>query len=355
MIDALSIYSCWKCFSYINYYNYNPILKMQIVESKDLENIKLPIADICVFNGHVVASMYNRSMKIFKDAQITKEIVLPSTLTKIHAFDNQILLGISFTEGTLTVLNIEFEIVDVIHGFKNAHILSSLGDKVFVGTTDNKMMILQRNGTAYSRTNIDTNIENKHMFDLISIKKSSKVLTAMCPGEKVIALGFESTLALFNLDMKEIFTKELMSCINSICFCGANLIVGTVDGKIHYENVYVFEESFIFNSHFKSQGATKVHFPVTCVYLDNGDMMQDEFLNDDKQPNDELISVGYDGKLAKWDLKNRKLIDSVANFGELFLRKMVVENEKVYCLIENHEIDPNGNILRLIDMKMNKC
>lgn len=315
---------------------------MLIVESEDIKNIKLPISDICCFNRYIVVATYENTMKIIKETQVVKEIKLPLSLTKICAFDDELLLGISFTEGILVILNTAFEIVDTIPGLRNAHMLSSSDGKVFVGTTDNTIMILQRNKAR----------DSSHMFDLISVKKTSKTLTAIYSDKTGTALAFENSLVLLDSNMREIYSKEFTSNINSMCFSGESLVVGTIGGRIHYENIRDFEESFVFNSHAKSQNTVKVNFPVTGVYLD---ATPDEAQNENGQKHSELISAGYDGRLARWDLASRRLIDSIENLGERFIRKIVVENGKAYCLIENHERDSTGNILKLVDTKTVKC
>ncbi|ELA41425.1 uncharacterized protein VICG_01530 [Vittaforma corneae ATCC 50505] len=272
---------------------------------------KIAISDICTFQDKLIVSTYQNTLKVFEEAELKHTVDLPVSLTKICQFRDK-LLGISYSQGLLVILNSMFTIISIIPGFKQPTFIYSNNKIVIITTLDSEILILKEK-------KYQSNIE-EHLFEVALRKKTQKVSTALCFLQERICLGFESTLSVFDNKLNEVLTKDYSCCINSIASCANNLVIGLINGKIHFEDIQNFEESFAFNSHILNGKNTRIFYPVTQVYFDTF-----------------LLSSGYDGKVIKWDIANKKQTSIIIDTNK-FVRKFEICRNYLYCLIED---DPN--------------
>lgn len=281
------------------------------------------ISDICTFKGRLVASTYQNTLNVFEEAELKHTVDLPVALTKICQFKDKI-LGISHSQGLLIVLNYTLTIVDIISGLGRPTFIYTNNDIVVIFTLDSEMLVLKEKECKDGA--------KESPFEMILRRKTPKVPTALCFSQDRICIGLENTLSVLDNELNEILSKDYSCCINSMVFCKNNVIVGLVNGKIHFEDIQKFEESFAFNSHSSNNDGARIFYPVTQVYFD-----------------DVLFSSGYDGKVIKWDILNKKQISVIVDTSK-FIRKFELCKNCLYCLIEEDPSEALGGTFKCVSL-----
>lgn len=293
------------------------------------------ISDICTFQDSLLVATYNRTLEVYKGTDLQNETTLPFSLTKICPFKENI-LGISRAHGLLVVLNQSLEVIHAVTGLGGISMIHTNGELVVLGTFDGEIIILRqgdlhnsnstRNNTNTTSNNTNTT-SNINKLKIYNRKHFFTQITTLSSSSHGIAVGFQATLTLFDEQFNELFSKNYHGNISAITFCKDGLILGLINGKIHFEQFPNGEESFAFNSHASVEGDTKILYPVTQVEFD-----------------DFLFSSGYDGRVIKWDLARKRHVSTVASV-DGFVRKFLISAGQMYCLVEEDPIEATGGAI----------
>lgn len=280
----------------------------QTVLDKD---ISFPIADFSVFKNKVIVSSYDSILRVYNSNVHECSIPVHCTYTKLCEFNSN-LLCISYSTGVLSVFDSEMNNVCNMKGFKNPNIIHTFGKYVLIATRNEEVFVLQENSEF---------VKNQtSFFTIVNVIQRQKMPTFISSFKNLLAISFENTLCLFNENLEEIFTKSYSATISSIDFYSEFVILlGLQNGKIQIENIEDSDESFLFNSHFICSSDQKVLYPVT--HLTNF--------------NNFILSSGYEGKLIKWDLEQKRMVASILDCKK-FIRKFVILEKSLYVLIEDN-------------------
>lgn len=280
------------------------------------KTLTFPIADFCTLNNRIVVSSYDSMLRVYSLDVLEASIPAPCVYTKLCECDSR-LLGISYTTGILSVFDSNMNNLCNMSGFTQPTILMCFGQYVIIGTRNKEIVVLKENSEF---------LENQtSFFNIVQRIDKCKTPTSISSNQNYLAIAFENTLSLFNIHFDEIFTKSYSDCISAIeFFSETTLAIGFQNGKVQIECIKDPEESFLFNSHFLCSASQKILFPVTYI----------------KTFGTKLFSSGYEGKVIKWDLEQKRMLSTVIDFKK-FIRKFLVNENTLYTLVE----DGNTNTL----------
>lgn len=266
------------------------------------------VADICLFNSKITVSTYNATV----ETQDRAPALLPFPLTKICQLKD-FLLGISYTNGVLVVLDEHFGVVETHEGLEQPLFIASNGERAAVATTQG-VVIYEPQGTGVVPLQIQIG--------------TGSLPTALDFTRDKLCICHGCILSILDCDFKEIYRKEFTACINTVSLNGDRVAVGLIDGRIHYEDVQRPDEAFTFNSHMRVTGTSRLHCPVMHVEL-----------------GETLLSGGYDGRVIKWDVDGKKQV-LVPFECEGFVRKFVAQGNELYSVVELGASGSEGNRIR---------
>lgn len=289
------------------------------------DEIKEVVSDICNYGNDLLVSTYERKLKLYAENVLKHTLDLPFAITKLCHFKDKV-LGISYTRGILLVLDSQFRIIDAIRGFEKAVIINSCKDKVIIATANKELFVLSEMEVFEEKIGQELHelLSGNHIFSLDLKKPIEKLPTALACDEEQIALCMENKLLKLDLEFNELFSKEYSCCINTVVFFGKGIALGLINGKIHFEDL---DDSFAFNSHVISKDATQTLFPVTQLCSTAT-----------------LVSSGYDGRVISWDMQKKKQVNTLLEV-KTAIRKTVVVQNGLYCLLEEDPLLPSGNSL----------
>ncbi|KAM0681639.1 hypothetical protein GINT2_000153 [Glugoides intestinalis] len=283
------------------------------------------ISDICSYGNSLLVSTYQSNLKLYSENVLKLGLQLPFSITKLCLFKDKV-LGISYTQGILLVLDSQFRIIDAIMGFERATIIISSDNKVIIATANKDLVVLSE---VLDFEPIDTQevhelLSSNHLFKIVIKKQIENLPTALACDKGQIALCSENKLFKLDLDLNELFYKEYTCCINTAMFFGNGIALGLINGKIHFE---ALEDTFAFNAHVLSKDAIQTLFPVTQLSC-----------------TETLVSSGYDGRVISWDMHKKKLVKTLLEVKSA-IRKTVIVQNGLYCLLEEDPVLLSGNSL----------
>lgn len=296
------------------------------------------VSDIQIYENNLIVSSYDNILRIYDKNTLEKSVKLPTPITKMCTFENY-LFAISSTAGILYIFNKNYDLIDVISGYKNANIIFVFEDSIFITTlnkkcfkllkTENNQNFISENECKmeYDVNDINILLNQPKLFASLKITDFEKIPTCYAYTDNKIAFGVENILKIYDVNFNETFTKIFDCCINCLTFYENGILVGFNDGKIHCENFFDSDETFIFNAHFDSYDNKKIYYPITSLFYDKF-----------------VFSSGGNGKIIKWDLKNKKQISKILDCEE-YIRKFIINKNIIVVLMDDPMNDKKCKIL----------
>lgn len=285
-------------------------------------------SDFIFFNGDLVISYTNGSIKVYSEHNLHKSIILPTSITKMCQFKN-FLFCTSFSSGFLYIFNKEYSLIDVLPDFKKTTFIFSFGEAVYLITLDKRFIqiVKEENNiqqmidiqykTQYSLSEILSFCKSKHIFKSIEKDGYSQIVTCYCQSDNELALGLDNVLNIYDSNLINIFSNTYECTISSLSFFDQGILVGLNNGKIHCENRIFTKESFIFHAQYDVDGNKKVLYPVTNMFY-----------------NKYLFTSGGNGKIIKWDLKKKSQMSTVLD-NSIFVRKFLIFNDVITVMLDD--------------------
>lgn len=291
------------------------------------EKILHPVSDVVQHNNKTIVACYDGSLRAYSGNTLLSTAYLPTPITRMCSYFENV-LAISMTSGLLYVFDSNLVLIDVIGKFPKPNIIFKAGQKVVILCYSGLAYLLQEKTMplseskgfqekTYSIGDVEAFLVQPHVFEVLGMREHPKTPTSGTYYNGKVAISFENTLVITDEELKESYSKEFGSCINSVSFYDGGVLVGLISGKIHCENFCDPSESFVFNSHVDSKPDKKTFFPNTQLLYGK-----------------HLYSSGADGRIIKWDLENKKQVSTIFQ-GKSCVRKFVPSGSRMLILLDD--------------------
>lgn len=302
------------------------------------KNIKFPVSDIISHASNLIVASYDKNIRIYSEWNLIFSIALPTPITKLFIYQEYI-IGLSYTAGIIYIFNDEYILVDAISSIPNPYILIASDEQFIIGSINQSIYMLRKSHLS-SKAAIFTNLKSEyiledltdilnghHIFEIFKESKLFKIITAGIFKFDKFYIAVEKELLMLSLNLELLSSKEFNSCITVISSSNQGILVGLLDGKIHYDNHENQKESFVFNSHIALSATNKIIYPNTHI-------IYDEF----------LFSSGADGKICQWDLEHKKKLRTIFS-NDTYIRKFMFYHNNLLILLDDPKCITIKNIL----------
>jgi len=291
-----------------------------------------PVADAVLDNSNVFVAFFSNHIRCYTAKQhiLMKSRNIPHNPTAL-LIHNQ-LLHCGTIQGVHYVLDMELNVLKTIQLSPN--IFRILPGKNFIYTlslpnivsklsysTDTHEYELTYSGILGASI---TSAAISDRYLAIATGKSIKIIKNACHCNKDGVENFDSCIE-----------KEFSSVICSIALDRNGFYVGMLNGKIGYIDYQDdAEKSFTFNAHTSEKNGVRTFYPVHWLGIEN----------------EVLYSAGADGKVLKWDVKKRCLLEKTGVFAISVKKCAMREQDHLYIIVE--DVCNRGSLSKLYSIDM---
>lgn len=308
-----------------------------------------PVTDIIVHKCRVVASFYDKSVRLYADNKIEGRVFLPDAIHKLCSHGDSIVCGSA--TGVVYILGPDLALLDSFSLFPGICCIKPIrpeGDTLFIGSWDSMAAIVVRNeacgrceenrpndvGDGHKSTKMG---DGRPAYSIKFIKKTRQRISSADCGDGRIAIAFENALVVYDASFNSIFTKAVPCCINTAVLARSGIFLGLINGRILYEDFKDPDESFMFNAHAEMKEDEKILHSVNEICYDGL-----------------LYSAGSNGKIIKWDVQNKKCMATLFS-AEKSVKKFICTEKFLYAIVESVIRDEaeEESISKAVYLKMN--